>query len=169
MHRIPRLLRTAGLLAAAAIFAQAQVPTPSQGINRNFSDINRKILEMAKDFPEAKYGYRPGPDTRSFGELILHISAGNTYASLAGRGDKAKWVEPDPKVIKTKAEIVAVFQKSVDDAMAMLKTVPEDYFSKTVSPWVGIIEHNAEHYGLLVGYYRFNGLVPPESRKTKSE
>jgi hypothetical protein len=56
-----------------------------------------------------------------------------------------------------------------DVTMAMLKTVPEDYFSKTVSPWVGIIEHNAEHYGLLVGYYRFNGLVPPESRKTKSE
>lgn len=169
MHRIPRLLQTAGLLAAAAILAHAQPPTPAQGINRNLSEINRKILEMAKDFPEAKYGYRSGKDTRSFGELILHISAGNTYASLAGRGEKAQWVEPDPKVIKTKAEIVAVFQKSVDDAMAMLKTVPEEQFNKTLAPWLGIIEHNAEHYGLLVGYYRFNGLVPPESRKANSD
>jgi len=169
MHRIPRLLQTAGMMVAAAFLAHAQLPTPTQAINRNFTDINRKILEMAKDFPEAKYGYRSGPDTRSFGELVLHISAGNTYCALAGRGEKAKWVEPDPKVVTTKAAIVAAFQKSVDDAMATLKTVPEEQFTKTLAPWLGIIEHSAEHYGLMVGYYRFNGLVPPESRKTKSE
>ena len=26
-------------------------------------------------------------------------------------------------------------------------------------------QHNAEHYGLLVAYYRANGLVPPETRR----
>jgi hypothetical protein len=27
-----------------------------------------------------------------------------------------------------------------------------------------VLEHSAEHYGLLVAYYRANGMVPPESR-----
>jgi hypothetical protein len=27
------------------------------------------------------------------------------------------------------------------------------------------IEHSAEHYGQLVGYYRANNLVPPDSRR----
>jgi hypothetical protein len=29
------------------------------------------------------------------------------------------------------------------------------------------IEHNGEHYGQLVVYYRLSGLVPPESRPKK--
>ena len=31
----------------------------------------------------------------------------------------------------------------------------------------GLIEHDGEHYGQLVGYYRTAGLVPPESRPKK--
>jgi hypothetical protein len=29
------------------------------------------------------------------------------------------------------------------------------------------LQHSSEHYGLLVAYYRANGLVPPESRPKK--
>jgi hypothetical protein len=36
-----------------------------------------------------------------------------------------------------------------------------------VEPWIGVMEHSAEHYGLLVAYYRANGLVPPASRPQK--
>jgi len=36
-----------------------------------------------------------------------------------------------------------------------------------VDPWVDVMEHSAEHYGLLVAYYRANGIVPPASRPTK--
>jgi hypothetical protein len=36
-----------------------------------------------------------------------------------------------------------------------------------VEPWIGVMEHSAEHYGLLVAYYRANGLVPPASRPKK--
>lgn|SRR5215472_10623442 len=31
-------------------------------------------------------------------------------------------------------------------------------------PWLGVLEHSAEHYGLLVRYYRDTGLLPPEFR-----
>ena len=36
---------------------------------------------------------------------------------------------------------------------------------KSLPLWVSFIEHNGEHYGQLVGYFRLNGIVPPESRK----
>ena len=149
------------LVLAAAMSALAA--TPSEVVNRNFADINRKVLEMAQDFPEDKYTFRLTREMRSFGELIVHISSGNVYGAKAGRGEKVNWDELEPKNYKSKAEIVALLQKSIADCNDTLKAFP-DGPTKSLQPWVGIMEHSAEHYGLLVGYYRVNGLVPPESR-----
>jgi uncharacterized damage-inducible protein DinB len=157
------------LLAAAPMFAQGQKqpPTPARAIRGQFGDINRKVLEMAQDFPEDKYDYRPQKDVRSFGEVIVHVLSGNVYAAKAGRGEKASWDEVDPKTYPTKAAIVAAMKKSIDDATEVLKNIPDDRFKETLAPWLSVIEHSAEHYGLLVAYYRANGLVPPESRPKK--
>jgi len=172
MNRIAKFVWPAALALTftAPPMARGQQPrTPTQMINSYFNGINRKILEMAKDFPEEKYGYRPTKDVRSFGEVIVHVTSGNVYAAKAGRGEKVQWDELDPKNYKTKAEIVAALEKSIADASATLKTVPEERFAKTLDPWMSVIEHSAEHYGQLVVYYRGSGLVPPSSRsKSKS-
>jgi len=168
MNRTTHLLASIGLTFAtcAGMFAQTQrqPPSPAQGISLEFADLNRKVLEMAKDFPEAKYNYKPGPDLRTFGDVIVHFASGNIYAAKIGRGEKVKWDELDPKDYKTKEAIVALLDKSITHATASLKAIPEDYFNKTLSPWLSVIEHAGEHYGQLVVYYRNNGLVPPESR-----
>ena len=104
---------------------------------------------MAKDFPEAKYGYRATKDVRSFGEIIVHVSSGNAYAAKAGRGEKANWDEIDPKGYTTKAAMVALLEKTIADADATLKATPEDRWAKTVQPWLAVIEHAGEHYGQL--------------------
>jgi hypothetical protein len=157
------------LLAAAPIGAQGQKqpPTPAQTIRNQFAYINGKVLEMARDFPEDEYGFRPKPEMRSFGEVIVHILSGNLYGAKAGRGEKASWDEVDPKTYPTKAQIVAAMEKSITDATNVLKSVPDDHFKESLGPWVSVIEHSGEHYGLLVAYYRLNGLVPPESRPKK--
>ena len=124
---------------------------------------------MAKDFPEEKYGYKPTPEVRSFGEVIVHIFSGNVYAAKAGRGEKANWDELDAKNYKTKAATVEALAKSINDATATLKAVPNARFTTTLSPWLSVIEHSAEHYGQLVVYYRLNGLVPPASRAAPSQ
>jgi hypothetical protein len=161
-----------GLLLATGIwgFAQApkQPPTPAQAINQSFNYVHHQILEMAKDFPEDKYDFKPKPEMRSFGEVILHVMAGTIYAGKVGRGEKANWGAEEKAVdalkIQGKAAIVAAFQKSVDDAAASLKAIPPDQFTKTIEPYLSVIEHSGEHYGLLVAYYRLNGIVPPASR-----
>ena len=145
-----------GLLMGAglALVAQQQgPPTPAQSIINNVRGVNRRILEMAKDFPEDKYNFRATPEVRSFGEVILHVMAGNIYGAKVARGvTDANWdkEEVDPKNYHGKAEIVAAFQKSVDDANAALQALPADYFTRTLAPWPSVIEHSGEHYGQLV-------------------
>jgi hypothetical protein len=175
-------LRTAlfcGLMAvmvgAAADVARAQAPaqkappTPAQAITRTFTSLNQRILQMAEDWPEDKYGFRldakANPPVRSFGEVLVHIMGGNNYAAKSGRGETANWDEVDPATLKGKAAIVAAYKKSMDDAIGSLKAVPPDRFNTTLAPWLSVIEHNAEHYGQLIAYYRANGVVPPSSRK----
>ena len=163
------LLSTLFVLMFIAVVANAQgaPPTPAEAINRNFVGLNKTVLEMAKDFPADKYDYRPGEGVRSFGEVLIHIASGNAYAAKAGRGEKVNWDELDPKNYKGKDQIVAALEKSINDSEATLKTVPKEKFSQTLAPWLAVIEHEAEHMGQLIAYYRVNGLVPPQSRGQK--
>jgi uncharacterized damage-inducible protein DinB len=158
-----------GLVVTFASQGVAQSParTTAQSVHGQFASINRRVLEMAKDFPEDKYDFRLKPEMRSFGAVIVHIASGNVYAAKAGRGENVNWDELDQQNYKTKAEAVALLEKSIADADATLKSLPDASFAKNVEPWIGVTEHSAEHYGLLVAYYRANGLVPPESRPKK--
>ena len=163
------LLSTLFVLMFIAVVANAQKapPTPAESINRNFIGLNKTVLDMAKDFPADKYDYRPGEGVRSFGEVLIHIASGNVYAAKAGRGEKVNWDELDPKNYKGKDQIVAELEKSINDSEATLKTVPKEKFAQTLAPWLAVIEHEAEHMGQLIAYYRVNGLVPPQSRGQK--
>ena len=158
------------VVLALPAFAQNALPPTPEVVRGRFISINRKILTMAKDFPEDKYDFRLKPEMRSFREVIVHIAGGNIYAAKAGRGENVAWddnLELDPKNYKTKADVVAMFERTLDDANAALKALSDSSFAKTVDPWVDVTEHSAEHYGLLVAYYRANGIVPPASRPKK--
>lgn len=156
---------------AAAFFVLLVVPTfaqsasTAQSVRDHFNYINKKILEMAKDFPEDKYEYKMKPEMRTFHELIVHIAGGNAYVAKAAKGEKVEWTDFDPKNYKTKADVVAMFEKSMADADATMKSLSDDQITKLADPWNDVTEHSAEHYGLLVAYYRANDLVPPASRK----
>jgi hypothetical protein len=120
-----------------------------------------------KDFPEDKYDFKLKPEMRTFGEVMVHIAGGNVYAAKAGRGEKVAWDDLDPKNYANKTAVVAMMEKTIADANVTLKSVSDTDLSKSVEPWLSVIEHSAEHYGLLVAYYRANGLVPPQSRPKK--
>ena len=89
------------------------------------------------------------------------------FAAKAAHGEKVNWDELDPKGYKGKAAIVDMLQKAINDSENAMKSLPDDTFAKSVEPWASVTEHSAEHYGLLVAYYRANGLVPPASRPQK--
>src|SRR5215468_3972390 len=121
-------------IVAFPAFAQNTLrPTPAV-VRGHFMSINRKILDMAKDFPEDKYDFRLKPEMRSFREIIVHIAGGNIYAAKAGRGENVAWdesLELDPKKYKTKSDVVGMFEKTVNDANAALQALPDSSFAKT--------------------------------------
>jgi hypothetical protein len=164
------ILCVPSLLAVTTVLLPAQPnapPSPAKQIGNTFAYVNKNILDMAQDFPAEKYDFRLRAEMRSFGEVIVHVTSGIVYAAKKGRGENVNWDEIDAKNYKTKDQIVALLQKSIADATTTLKSVPEESFTKNLNPWMSVIEHSAEHYGLLVAYYRANGMVPPASRPKK--
>jgi hypothetical protein len=158
-----------GVVALVPLTGQGQqsAPGPQQSIKSQFNDVHRKLLEMAKDFPAEKYTFRLKPEMRSFGEVLVHVTSGVVYAGKVGRGEKATWSELNAKDYPAKAAVVALMERSINEADTALNAAPAVSFTKTLDPWLPVLEHSAEHYGLLVAYYRANGLVPPESRPRK--
>jgi hypothetical protein len=152
------------LAAPAARGQQKQPPDPMKAITGTFDGVHKQLLVMAEDFPAEKYGFRPKPEMRSFGEVIVHVFSGTTYAAKAGRGENVQWTELDPKSYADKAAIVAAFKNAIAEADATMKATPATRFAASPEPWLSVIEHSAEHYGLLVAYYRLNSMVPPASR-----
>ena len=154
--------------AAALIHGQPKPSTAADQLKGNFEYVNQKILAMAEDFPADKYDYQLRPEMRSFGSVIVHVASGNIFAGKAGKGEKVKWSEQEQDAAKypTKADCVSLLKKSIDDANAALKTNPSGV-TGNMQPFLSVMQHASEHYGLLVAYYRANGLVPPDSRPKK--
>jgi uncharacterized damage-inducible protein DinB len=169
MSSVKRILCLSVLAAGALPLALGQGASAgtAPSMRGYFTVVNTKILTMAKDFPADKYSFRLKPEMRSYGEVLVHVASGIVYAAKAGRGEKVNWDELNPKDYATKEAVVALMEKSIAEANATLKSVSNDALAKSIEPWLGVMEHSAEHYGLLVAYYRANGLVPPESRPKK--
>ena len=154
--------------------------SPSKVLLDSWNDIGRKLIDMAEDFPEDKYDFKPTPAQRSFAEQLLHAAGANYYVTNLLRGEKVPATDDIKRAdYKTKADVVAYVKKSFADGAAAiqakgdsgLKTLvvnPFGHQQVRVDDWVnGFIEHSGEHYGQLVVYYRLSGLVPPESRPKK--
>ena len=95
---------------------QRQLPTPAQDIRGQFASLNKRLLDMANDFPEDKYGYLPTPEVRTFGEVLIHVTSGNAFAARQAKATAVNWKDwsdLDPKNYKGKAEIVAALEKSI--------------------------------------------------------
>jgi uncharacterized damage-inducible protein DinB len=166
--------------AQNAMTAMKPADPPSKVLLDSWNDIGRKLIAMAEDFPEDKYDFKPTPVQRSFAEQLLHAAGANYFFTNAVTGDKTS---PEDLMkrdrYKDKAAIVAFVKKSFADGAAAIQAKGDRGINNTVTdPFAkqldrigdlayGFIEHDGEHYGQLVVYYRLSGLVPPESRPKK--
>ena len=160
--------------------AKPKVISESTAVLESWNDIGRKIIAMAEDFPEDKYEFKPNPSQRTFAEQLLHASGVNYYFTNVVKGEKPPAEEnPKRELFKSKADIVAYVKKAFGDGADAIKAKgdkgmsdrindPYSHNSVRVADYAyGFIEHDGEHYGQLVVYYRVAGLVPPESRPKK--
>jgi hypothetical protein len=170
-----RLIRVVPVVVSAFVMsvsgtAWAQPPKPDPTTRdvllKQWTDISEKVVQLAEEFPEDKYDFRPVAGVRTFGDQLRHVAFWNGYVAKTARGEKAdgKLNELPKSEYPTKAAVVKALKSSLAEATALLKQEPATPSTKLINLWVSFTEHSGEHYGQLVVYYRLNGIVPPASR-----
>jgi hypothetical protein len=146
-------------LALPALAQQQASPTPEDRFRRSWHTTMMKLVEMAEDFPEEKYTYKPHPDSRSFGEELMHVASVNTRLARQAAGEPVDNAALQKEfAYESKADTVAKLKQSVEDVKVVVD-------GPDCLRLIGALEHAGEEYGKLTVHYRVNGLVPPRSRK----
>lgn len=127
------------------------------------------IIGAAQKMPEEFYSFRPTPEMRSFGELMIHIASSNYIMIAIAKGEEA----PVHNIGPSKKEIIEALKKSFDYAAEARKTITPERKEIKVSfmggsqPAGNVLDfnvfHSLSHYGNVVVYMRLKGLVPPSS------
>jgi hypothetical protein len=158
------------LVVAGSGTAWAQAPKPDETLRdvllKQWTDISEKVVQLAEQFPEDKYDFKPVAGVRTFGDQLRHVAFWNGYVAKSARGEKAdgKLNELPKSEYPTKAAVVKALKSRLAEATALLMQGPTTPSVKLTNLWVSFTEHSGEHYGQLVVYYRLNGIVPPASR-----
>ena len=148
------------------------------------SDVQKKMVDLAKAIPESAYGWRPMAGTRSVGEMFKHVVSDNYLIPIAmgmaapaetGISDKdMKTVAAYEARSMTKAQIVAALEQSfahLHTAMALttdanagdaMKFFGMDFTRRKAM--IGTVTHLHEHLGQGIAYARSNNVVPPWSK-----
>ena len=194
MTRIFSALITFAFSALLITFASAQekrpvespkpAVSPSQELLFQWYGLFRKVTTMAEDFPQDKYDFKAQKDERTFGQNLIHLAAALFINMSAMNGAPTRQFEDEDslrKQYKTKEEIVKFVWQAAKSGEQLIKTQGDTGLTKEYkNPWSNdmvhgtylwrqMLEHTGEHYGLLVVYYRVNGMVPPESRPKKND
>ena len=150
------------VLSATAVAQQQPAPPPTfeQAVFNTWRALHSKILTMAKDFPEDKYGWKPHPDSRTVAEEFRHVTIGLEMTTAMLKGEKFDYMartKADEGKPSTRASIVGEMEAAIAASFPLVEKSPSPRL-------IGWIDHQGEHYGKLVNGYRSNGLVPPVSR-----
>lgn len=164
--------------------APAQVRSRAEETLEWWNQIGKKLIAMAKDFPEDKYDFKVQQDERTFAENLVHVAAvdydivGRVAGTHVGPDFGKDNHNPPPGMFKTKAEVVKLLEDAVAAGAKVIQEQGDAGMDKTQAfgwetgrhvvrnsyIWLTGIEHSTEHFGQLVVYYRANNLIPPESR-----
>jgi uncharacterized damage-inducible protein DinB len=172
--------------AASAPQAQSsqQPPTLASSVDREISDVEKQIVDVAEAMPEDKFNFSPeslnipGDDfkgVRSFAGQLKHVAASNYFIWSHVTGDKLPEGLKDgngPENLKTKADIIKFLKESFALGHKAAATLtPQNMLQNaegSKSTRLHLAEfgvaHAFDHYGQMVEYLRMNGIVPPASR-----
>jgi uncharacterized damage-inducible protein DinB len=181
-----RLAVLASLIVVASLVAAAQ---PKRGglmgdLIADITDVEGKIVGLAKAMPESSYAWRPMAGVRSVGEAFTHVAADNYFLPIALgatapaatgiSGTDYKTVEAYERKTRSRAEIIAEVEQSfafLKKAMAETPDAKMDTAMKMFgressvrTTWVMTVTHVHEHLGQLIAYARSNKVVPPWSK-----
>ncbi len=170
-----QLIVLAAWSLAATGAAQGPVTPVSDAVRSAVGRAGSNFIAAAEEMPAGKYGFKPTPVQMSFGDVIVHMAAGNDAlcSSIGGvaapRRSEVAAGAPKEKLV---ARLRETFQ-FCESALAKLNDsrlggkVP--YFGERevsrAEAMVAAAEEWAGHYSQLAVYLRLNGLLPPTAKR----
>lgn len=125
----------------------------------------RKQVEL---IPENKWDFRPTPEVRSVGELVVHMFTyltESTETVLAGKHEQR-----DEKKLTGKAEALKWIDSQIETGYANLAKITDAQLAATIEAWgmpfegwkmVGFVfDEVLHHRGQLTVYLRLMGVAP---------
>ena len=171
-----RLTLLIGLLLAS--IASGQTPSVQDGALRDWTSQRDMLLKISAALPADKFGYRPTPAQRTWGEQILHIAQANV--NQIGRLGSKTPAPPIDMTLTSPSDIMKALSDSFDYGTAVLKeqtdaslvqSAGNTRFDQFMGPSTRIrvvyyvIGHTWDIYGQMVVYLRLNGITPPASQR----
>jgi hypothetical protein len=150
----------------------AQAATVRTDLVQEWSQMKETMTRLADAMPEEKFGFRPVPELRTFGEQVLHVADDNVkLLKLLGAPAPAPTIDARAA---TKASIVKALADSYDYGNAVLAQQTDESITDVVHlpNWDGTrarlvwaaVGHAWDEYGVMTVYLRLNTIVPPASR-----
>jgi uncharacterized damage-inducible protein DinB len=151
---------------------------------KDITDVESKIVGLAKAMPEATYAWRPAAGVRSTGEVFAHVASDNYFlpaamgatppAETGINGKDYQTTIAFEKRKMTRAQIIAELEKSFAFVKKSLNatadaqlSAPIDVFGQKMTNralWISTATHLHEHLGQMIAYARSNGVTPPWSK-----
>jgi len=158
------------LIFSSAIFAaeMPDVPAGASGeYGKHFAALSQLSIAVSQAMPADHYGFRPHPDSMTFGQLMSHIAATN-YQFCAGLKDSEPPAVPPAEgkdaIVKflsdSFAYCTAVIPSLDEKQLEALHNSPDGRLSGRAVLLVMYI-HVAHHRGQAEIYLRDNGIAPP--------
>ena len=164
-----RASAAAGSVAAISFSAAAAEPSapPAGEYAKHFGALTKLSVEVAEAMPADKFGFRPHPESMTFGELMSHIATTN-YQFAAGLKDSEPPAMPSPA---TKDAIVKFLSDSFDYCSSVIPNLSSEQMGAPHNSPDGrllgreillaLYVHVAHHRGQAEIYLRDNGIRPP--------
>jgi uncharacterized damage-inducible protein DinB len=138
--------------------------------SKHFGALSKLSIAVAEAMPSDQYGFRPHPESMTFGELIAHIATTN-YQFCAGLKDSNPPSLPSPI---DKDAVVKFLSDSFEYCSAVIPNLTEKQLNKTHNSPDGnllgrevllaLYIHVAHHRGQAEIYLRNKGIKPPSYR-----
>lgn len=156
--------------------------------------VRQNTIRIAEDIPEAQYGFRPAPETRSVAQLLVHIAVGPRFQQQIHQVERRTALEgfnfpaffqqmtQEEQKPRNKAEIIEMLTRDGTAWASWIEGLSEAFLAERVAMGPGMApssksrfemllsakEHEMHHRGQLMLIERLIGVVPHLTREMQA-
>jgi uncharacterized damage-inducible protein DinB len=152
----------------------------------SFRTVRKNTIVIGQELAEERYTFRPAPNTRTVGELLVHVALTYTFQYQIHATERRTTLEgfdfpammrrlgEEEKASRTKAQILELLQTSGEKWAGWLEALPESFLGERVAGGgvsksrfemiLSVKEHEMHHRGQLMLIERMVGIVPHLTR-----